>query len=615
MKINYKDLFTLTINEIEKRVRYNSSSSYNSQLSRNNIAPLGFNNGRSDIGASDLINSIMELLVDAIPQQIIEGLEVTAESPISANVVVAAGKGSVGGRLYELEESVTLAIPFDTSSEIFFVVLYNGGIMIEKTVLDTQLKVAKIVVKKPGITSRVRDDKDDSWDAYIVNFKEYKLYGRNDKFEEDTIELLRDNISPILADNLIGNIRLSEDLKITNTQGTLELDSTQLLLKDFNDNTLAKFNKDGTFFYNAHGVELAKFSSTGARIGNIVIATNALESGNFLSGSRGFQIKDDGTVEFNTLTVRGTVYATAGEIGGWTIADSELYATDTGTIRTSSTAGSGYNGVVLDKDGLRVYDDVLGLVVNLPSDGSAPSFASGVIENTTFEINTNAVLRTSETVGDGTASSYGILINNTGLYGCGASQTLNEANLKALITGEVYLKGEINASTGQIGSVTITSEKLSGGLLEGALIRGGVFENSASMPKIRIDSLGIYFQETGSVGKYGVSGSGLYGFQYGDGTLYGAGVSAYLFNSAYPIIAILSERSLADIRLYNRTDDPGSGTGPHVVGDLICVDGELKICETPGSPGTFKAVGGNVIENLTSDPVSPEIGQIWIRVD
>jgi hypothetical protein len=337
MAIVYKDLYSLITAEMKKRIKYSTASSYNSQLSRTNVSSVSLGTGNSSVAASDLINSIMSLLEQVIPPQIVEGLEVTATDPISDKVLVTAGKGSAGGKLYELENDITLTIPLPSTDEVFYLILYNGGILISPTVLTNQLKIAKVVVPKPGITTFVQDQKDDSWNAYIVNFKEYKLYGYQDIFEEDTVELLRNNISPILADNLIGNIRLSEDLKITNTQGTVELDSSSLKLLSTAGTTLAKFNRSGTFFYDDTGKEIAKFSTDEARIGNILITKSSIQSGNFVSGplGSGFQISDSGNAEFQNIITRGIIKTSVFEknsissIGGnFLISDSDVLAED-----------------------------------------------------------------------------------------------------------------------------------------------------------------------------------------------------------------------------------------------------------------------------------------------
>lgn len=574
MAITYHNLYSLVIKEIEKKIQFNTKKQYKGQLDRVSISPV-IGDGRSDASSAEIVRAVQDILEEALPSTIIEGLEVEATDPISSSIIINSGKGSVGGVVYELSNNITISIPFDSSSEVFYINLYKDTVLIERSENPHRLRIAKIIIPQPGTTSLVQDDKDKSWNAYIVNFKEYKLYGYNDKFEEDTIELLRDNISPILADNLIGNIRLNEDLKIINTAGTLELDSSSLKLYDTNENLLAKFNQRGVYFYTTSGIETARFTNIDARIGNILITTNSLQSTNFVSGSTGFRVKDDGSVEFK-----------GGVIGGFTFTATTLYG---GIIQTGLNVGAGSNGVVMDTDGLRVYDDVLGVVVDLPSDGSAPSFSSGIIEQTIFEINTNSVLRTAETVGDGGASSAGILINNTGLYGCEDNQLLQDANLKALIDGSIRLKGTILATGGTIANITITNDKLTGGTIEGALLRSGVFETSDTTPRVRIDTNGLYFQETTQVGKYGSSESGSYGFKYGDGTKYGSGILAYLFNTNFPVVSVERERNIADLRLYNRGADPTTGT--HVVGDLICVGGKLKICITGGTPGTFQIVG------------------------
>jgi hypothetical protein len=588
-KVTYKSLYSLVINEIDQRLTFSSSTPQRQQLSRFLTQTLGITNSAGrDVAAQQLIGSIVQILQEALPQRIMNGLTVRATDPISGYVTVAPGKGAVGGTVFELTEEVVIAVPFDGTNTLFYVNLKNDGVRIDTSGFDDRLTLAKIVLRDANFGTYVRNKDDGSTDAYIVQFQPVYLYHDGfGKLEEDSKEFFKDNIGDILAETIVGTITLSEQLRITNTAGTLGLDSTSLKLYDTDGHLLSKFNQRGVYFYSATGIEMAKFTADEARIGNLVVTPTSIQSGNFVHGFQGFQIRDDGDVEFNNLTVRGTVYATYGSIGGFTITPSMLYG---GRIQTSGDVEAGDSGVVMDAAGLRGYDTVLGQTFNLPTNGDAPTFSSGIIRSVIFEINTNAVLRTSETVGDGSSASYGILINNTGMYGVGANQTLSSANLKALIDGTVSLTGSIYASMGQIGSVTISSDRLSGGLIEGALIRSGVFETAATAPKIRIDSHGMYYQLTSSAGTYGTAGSAGGGFHYGDGTKYGSGITAYLFNNTFPVLAVQSElTSTADIRLYNRGSNPTGGT--HEVGDLIVVGGKLKICTAAGSPGTFTIVG------------------------
>jgi len=177
---------------------------------------------------------------------------------------------------------------------------------------------------------------------------------------------------------------------------------------------------------------------------------NFIRSQNWKPKKVGFSIDGQtGKAEFTGVYVSGDIQALTGTIGGFTITETELYG---GIIKTAATVGSGSTGVIVDTDGLRGYDSVLGNTFNLPTDGSAPTFSSGIINSTIFEINTSAVLRTASTVGDGTANSAGILINNTGFYACEANQALASANVKILIDGTASFSGTINATAGKFGT-------------------------------------------------------------------------------------------------------------------------------------------------------------------
>lgn len=76
-----------------------------------------------------------------------------------------------------------------------------------------------------------------------------------------------------------------------------------------------------------------------ATVPSITLATGGvIESANYVAATSGFHI-DGGVAEFNDVVIRGTIYATVGAIGGWTIGATEL------------KAGSGANTVGLDSGG------------------------------------------------------------------------------------------------------------------------------------------------------------------------------------------------------------------------------------------------------------------------
>lgn len=168
--------------------------------------------------------------------------------------------------------------------------------------------------------------------------------------------------------------------------------------------------------------------------------SNGIYLGNKTFGNAPFRVDMSGNLYAENVNLSGEVNATNGTIGGFTITPTQMYG---GIIKTGQAVGAGESGVVMDTLGLRGYSNVLGEVFNLPTDGSAPTFSSGVIENTLYEINTNSVIRTSEDVGDGTANSAGILINETGFYATQANQTLENANVKILSTGVATFSGSI----------------------------------------------------------------------------------------------------------------------------------------------------------------------------
>lgn len=200
-------------------------------------------------------------------------------------------------------------------------------------------------------------------------------------------------------------------------------------------------------------IDLQKLAS-GEWIGNVSIKDGYLQSSNFVTGVSGWRIDNTGNVEFNNGVFRGNISAATGTIGGFTITATSLYG---GIIKTAAIVDIGGTGVIMDTAGLRGYDSVLGLTFNLPTNGSAPTFSSGIINYTTFNVNTNAVIRTSSTVGDGTVNSAGILMNNTGFYACQASQTLANANVKILIDGSATFAGTLSAVSGTLGSLEILS--------------------------------------------------------------------------------------------------------------------------------------------------------------
>jgi len=275
-------------------------------------------------GRIDDLALALENMVDEI---ISEGLDVTALNPPSDNVTISAGFGGKRGRPCRLDQSKTIEVPLDEFSSIFYITLRSyGQVNVRRSKVDDELTLAKIVVPKPGTTSAIQDDQDtDSYDAYIVSAKDAYFDGTT-VFDEDSKQVIKDALGDILAEKIYGTLRLSENLKLINTQGTLEINSKELLVKDTAENVLSRFDKDGIYIFDAEGFEKAHFTGDDARVGNILVKPGSLESQNFVSGhlGSGFFIGDTGYAEFKDVLIRGkfsssvfeynTVTATGGNI-------------------------------------------------------------------------------------------------------------------------------------------------------------------------------------------------------------------------------------------------------------------------------------------------------------
>lgn len=185
-------------------------------------------------------------------------------------------------------------------------------------------------------------------------------------------------------------------------------------------------------------------------------------SANFVPGVTGWQI--DGasdSAEFNNVTVRGTIFATTGELENLTVIgqleigqDGQIVATD------------GPNSTIMDSAGIRGISNQLGVTFDLPADGSAPVFANGVIKEVEFQMYTSGVIRTGDAALIGGAEGdAGIVINATGFYAGEQGQDTTNANVRILANGNAFFAGVIQAQSGTFaGDLIGTEMELSGSL-------------------------------------------------------------------------------------------------------------------------------------------------------
>lgn len=173
---------------------------------------------------------------------------------------------------------------------------------------------------------------------------------------------------------------------------------------------------------------------------NVLNTNQDMQSWNFVSWTSWWQIKGDWDVEFWSWSFRWNISATTGTIWWFTIASNKLYWW---TIQTSESVWVGWNWVIMDTDWIRWYSAILWNVFNLPTDWSAPTFSSWVINTTTFNVSSSWIIRTSDRVWDWSIASNWILVNNTWLFACWINQTPSTANVRLLTDWSIYLKNAI----------------------------------------------------------------------------------------------------------------------------------------------------------------------------
>ncbi len=142
-----------------------------------------------------------------------------------------------------------------------------------------------------------------------------------------------------------------------------------------------------------------------------IFPSGYIQSADFISGVSGFQI-NGGTAEFNDVVVRGTIYATVGEIGGWTIAATNLSNNDATLSSTGYLLlGTGNNVVRLDAQdaGYRIW-------VGHAAGASAPFSVTpaGAVLATSGTVGGWTLGAAAFTGGDATLHNSGYLLLGTG---------------------------------------------------------------------------------------------------------------------------------------------------------------------------------------------------------
>lgn len=161
----------------------------------------------------------------------------------------------------------------------------------------------------------------------------------------------------------------------------------------------------------ADSIQATAISASQLTAGNGVIG-GSLKSSNYVAGSSGWTLRPDGVAEFSGVIVRGTVYATSGTVGGWSIGSNYL---------RSSNYVAGVRGVHFGSDGsVEIRSTDGSRTFNLQATGTQP-----VLSVPGLSI-----------LGNGSASFSGVLSGASGSFS-GTLTADNIVNTSHLVNGAV----------------------------------------------------------------------------------------------------------------------------------------------------------------------------------
>jgi len=243
----------------------------------------------------------LESIADSSQPAIISGLEVIASTPPSMSVTIKSGFGYIEGRRVEVAEDTLITVP--TGKAVWYV-LVNAGVRISKYPLNAGLIAAKIILQAESL--RIVQEKVliEGPDGYLIDGRSVYSAMKYDPSDPAFRYAIAEALPDIFAENIFGELTLSEKLRLVNARGTMEARS------------------DGMRFFDTSGRILAEYLSTRARVAgwniepgrlysqNILIdsANESIGTADFVSGAlgKGWRITPD-EAEFQNARIRGTL--------------------------------------------------------------------------------------------------------------------------------------------------------------------------------------------------------------------------------------------------------------------------------------------------------------------
>jgi len=214
-------------------------------------------------------------IVETLAPRINEGLRCYATRPTSDSVYVDPGSGYSKGQIYHLASRTTVPIPIteQPNAQVWWVVLTGNEQILVKRTRDIfqDVVIAKIIAGHTDVAV-IRDNAPenvDDHDAYLISGRDIMLQP-NVEFDDASIEAIQNVTDRVRASALIGDLVVSEQLKILSSDGSIRF-TDAMRIYDPDDNLLMILSRDGLYFYTASGAPLARFTGEegASRVGGI----------------------------------------------------------------------------------------------------------------------------------------------------------------------------------------------------------------------------------------------------------------------------------------------------------------------------------------------------------
>ena len=240
------------------------------------------------------------------------------------------------------------------------------------------------------------------------------------------------------ANSLQSQVNSNNQSISTLTQTANSLTST-VSTKVGNDEIISKINQSAeAITINANKISLAG-------------KTIALTSDNIKITSNNFSVNSNGDITARNANISGTITASGGLIGGWTITSGKIYAGDGGSVKTA--------------------------VVQAPSSNVAWVFAAGGSTHNSyadcpFRVNKNGELfATSATISGNITATSGTFQNCTITNSCSVPAST--------VSGTLSTNTIPNLSASKITSGTMSASRISGGTMTGVTMSSGTVNASS----------------------------------------------------------------------------------------------------------------------------------------